>query len=233
MAGDVATYRIDVDADAVTALAERVPRRTTTESVFQARHEVLTVAGGRRNVEIAVAEQGGPTTTYVVSLDRSGQLTRVASIEGLPTEALGDLGLAEIFPRAAASAPDRALSPGDRWSIDEPITVAGTEPTRLRGEGRLVRVGVVDGRNTATVQTDFRLPVRRNEVDTGGRLRLDGEQHTTATITYGLADGIVQSAVARTVGSYRIALFPPIGTAGEAVPGTLELTIRSSTRRQG
>lgn len=232
-AGHIATYRVEVDADAVTALAARLPRRTASRSLFRTRHEVLAAETSGRRVEVEVTEAGAPAATYVVGLDRAGQLTRVASIEGLPAEALGDLGLAEIFPRAVAAPPDRALAPGDRWSIDEPVSVAGTVPSRLRGEGRLVRLGVEDGRQTATVETSYRLPVRRNEVDTGGRLRLDGEQHTTATVTYDLADGVVRAARARTVATYRIALFPPIGTAGEPVPGTLELTIRSSTRRRG
>lgn len=230
--GVTTSYRVEVEADAVTALAERLPRNTTTETVFRTRHDVLSADENGRRVQVKVAEIGGSAMTLVVSLDRAGQLARVRTIEGLPAEALGDLGLSDIFPSAAAAPPPRSLAPGDRWRIDETVSVAGTAPSRLQGQGRLVRLGVVDGLRTATVETSYRLPVRRNEVDTGGRLRLDGTQRTTATVTYGLADGVVQSAVARTTGRYRIALFPPIGTAGEPVPGTLQVTITSSTRRE-
>jgi hypothetical protein len=35
--------------------------------------------------------------------DRAAQLTAVESVEGIPAEALGSLGLSEIFPAAARS----------------------------------------------------------------------------------------------------------------------------------
>lgn len=230
-AGDRATYRVAVRAVTETSLQDRAPTRAVADSVFEATHEVLQVGPTGSLVRVRLRQEGGRTTALVVRLDRAGQLASVQSIDALPAEALGDLGLSEIFPAAAAAPPQHPLAPGDRWAIDEPVAVGGLGPSRLVGSGRLARLGVAGGRNLATVETTYRLPVLRSQLETGGRLALSGDQETTATVTYELADGTVHAAHASTRGTYRIALFPPIGTVGDPVPGTMRVRVRSTTRR--
>lgn len=229
--GRRSTYRITVRATTVTTVADEAPRRTTTDTVFTARQRVLerTSSGGR--VEVRLQERGGGTQTFVVRLDRAAQVAEVQSIEGLPARALGELGLSEIFPAAAAAPPDRPLAPGQRWTIDTAVQVVESPPSRLRGGGQLVSLANVDGLDVARVESRFRLPVRRSPPETGDRVTLDGAQTTVTEVTYSVADGTVIAARARTRGSFDINLFPPPGTAGSPVPGTLALSVTSTTER--
>ena len=74
---------------------------------------------GSRRVGRHDARRGAPRTgrrrrTNVHhAFDRAAQLTAVESVEGMPAEALGTLGLSEIFPAAAGAPPDRPLRPGE------------------------------------------------------------------------------------------------------------------------
>ncbi|HEX2038813.1 MAG TPA: hypothetical protein VHF47_03660, partial [Acidimicrobiales bacterium] len=179
-------YRVRVAADVVTRIADRPVRRTTDEDVFTARHKVLAAGRAGSRVEVRLESDGQEPRTFVVRLDRAGQLAEVQRIEGFPADVLGGLGLSEIFPAAAGALPDRPLAPGDRWTIDE----AGT--------GRLARLGVVDGRRRATVESDYVLPVARTTSDGERPLRLEGDQRTRATSSYDLRDGAVEHVVAET-----------------------------------
>src|SRR5437588_271995 len=124
---------------------------------------------------------GGPVRTFVVRVDRAAQLAEVRSVEGVPASALGGLGLAEIFPAAAGAPPDRRLSPGDRWTLDQPVAVSGSGPARLTGSGRLTELGVVSGRKVATTSSAYRLPVATTTTEEARPLRPDGVQFTVST----------------------------------------------------
>ncbi len=229
--GDRYSYRVEEGAVAEARVGGEAPRRTQTNSVFEAEHVVLEAAPAGSRVEVRLQEQGGSPRTFVVRLDRAAHLAEVQSIEGLPASALGGLGLSEIFPAAAVAPPDRPLSPGSRWSIDEPVRIASPETAHLVGQGRLAELNVADGREVATVESDYRLPVRRTAQERRSQLELNGSQGTTASTTYDLADGSVMSVDARTKGTYDIVLLPPAGTAGTPIPGTLVVEVRSVTRR--
>lgn len=225
------TYRITVNARTVTKVADVPPRRTSTDTVFVADQRVLelTPSGGR--VEIRLREQGGATQTFVVRLDRAAAVAGVQSIEGLPVQVLGQLGLSEIFPAAAAAPPDRPLAPGQRWTIDTAVQVAGPTASRLRGTGRLVSLGQIDGLDVARVTSHYRLPVRQPVSPTDNRPSLAGAQTTAAEVTYSIEDGSVMSARARTRGTFDLTLFPPPATAGSPIPGTLAVEVTSTTQR--
>ena len=229
--GDRYSYRVEVDAVAVAKIGDEAPRRTQSTNVFEAQHAVLEAGPSGSRVQVRLSEQGGLPRTFVVRLDRAAQLAAVQSIEGLPASALGGLGLSEIFPAAAVAPPDRPLAPGARWEIDEPVQLATPEPSRLVGRGRLAKLGVVDGREVATVESEYRLPVRRTAQERRSQLVLSGSQGTDASTTYDLGDGSVVSVAARTNGTYDIMLLPPPGTPGTPIPGTLEVDVRSVTRR--
>lgn len=216
------TYRVTVTADVVTRLGDRPPRHTTEDDVFTARHTVLAAGRTGNTVEVRLEAEGEDPRTFVVRLDRAGQLAAVERIEGIPADVLGGLGLSEIFPAAAAAPPDRPLAPGDRWDI-------GAD--RLRGRGRLAALGMVGGRKLATVESDYVLPVAQTADESGNRLRFDGSQHTRATSTHDLGDGAVEEVRAETSGTFALQLLPPEGTTGPVVPGTLEVHVRSVTTR--
>lgn len=229
--GARSSYRIEVRAVAVTTVGGGEARRTVAEAVLEARHRVLDSGPDGSRVEVRLIQRGGPAATFVVRFDRAAQPTEVQRIEGLPAGALGELGLSEIFPAAAAAPPDRPLGPGDRWDIDEPVSLAGSRPARLSGEGRLVALEAADGRRLARVESAYRTPVHRTADQTDGRLRLEGSLGTRARVAYDLDDEVVQSVRARTRGRYDVTFLPPSGVAGDPVPGTLVVDVDSTTKR--
>jgi hypothetical protein len=227
-------YRVEVESVTVIDLEGSSSRRIADKFVLQADHAVLAVGtdDSRVRVRLTGSEAVGPRT-FVVRLDRAGQLAEVQRIENLPAEAFGNLGLSEIFPAAAGAPPARPLSPGERWEIDEPVDLPGQPRSRLRGAGRLSELGVVDGEEVARVESTVRLPVKGTTELGGGSFALDGSQTTTSTATHRLVDGAVQEVRAVTHGRYQLTLLPPPGQAGPAVPGMLTLEVRSRTRRVG
>lgn len=224
-AGSQYKYRIEVHAEVVTRIGDTPARRRVDDNVFFADHSVL--AAGRVRVQLRGSSE--PTRTFEVRLDRAGLLAEVERIEGLPASALGTLGLSEIFPAAAGAPPDRLLSPGERWSVDDPVSLPGAAASRLRGEGRLVELGVVDGRDVARLDTRYVLPVERMSEEAQGQIVLRGEQVVRALSTSGVVDGAVVSASTETRGRFTLQLLPRDG--GAAVPGELEILVRSVTKR--
>jgi hypothetical protein len=224
-------YRVTVTARTVTSVGQDTPQTSTDHQVLRAEQAVLSVDGDGSRVQVRLTGDSG-TRTFVVRLDRAAQLAEVQRVEGLPASVLGDLGLSEIFPAAAGAPPDRALAPGDHWSVDEPVTLPGLSPSRLRGDGRLVDLGIVHGRKVATTETTFRLPVERTLDAPNARILLSGTQLTISTATRALLDGAVQEAHAVTTGRFAMTLLPP-GGGGPPVTGTLDVRVDSTTRRVG
>jgi hypothetical protein len=230
-AGAHYAYRVEIQSVTVTSVEGTAPQRVSDDFILRADHSVLAVSPASIRVRIRLAGEGLGPRTFVVRLDRAGQLVEVQRIEGLPARALGSLGLSEIFPAAAGAPPDRRISPGERWVVDEPVVLPGQPATRLRGSGRLKTLGVIDGRKVATVESTFRLAVRGTSQLSQGNFVLDGSQSTSATSTQDLSDGSVEKVEAVTTGRYRLTLLPPTGTDGPPVPGTLTIEVRSKTTR--
>ena len=228
--GSRATYRIEVHAVAVTRIADQPAHRTVDDEVLIARHAVLGGTGADRQVQVELRAPGGEPRSFVVRIDRAAQLAEVQEIEGLPAHVLGGLGLSEIFPEAAGAPPDRSLAPGDRWTIDQPVRIGGPS-ARLTGSGRLASLGLRRGRKVASIESRYRLPVDRTTGDSPTRLHLQGTQTTTATATRDVADGTIEIETARTSGTFQLFVLPPAGIPGPAIPGTLDVEIRSVTRR--
>lgn len=227
------TYEATVSSTTATDVPCQPPARRTQRTTLAAVHRVLDVGGEGVRVEVALSRPGVGTRTVVVRFDRAAQLTAIEEVEGIPTAALGELGLSEVFPAAAGAPPDRPLAPGDRWIVDDEVRLdADSEPTRLRGEGRLVELGVEGGHDTATVSTTTRLPVATSTASATGTRSLDGEQRTVVTATYDLADGALRRASSVTTGSFELVLGPPPGGAGDPCVGTLDVEVRSEIDRQ-
>jgi hypothetical protein len=225
-------YQVTVTARTVTTIGQDGPQTSRDHQVLRAEQAVLSVDGEGSRVQIRLTGQDSGTRTFVVRLDRAAQLAEVQRVEGLPASVLGDLGLSEIFPAAAGAPPDRALAPGDHWAVDEPVTLPGLSPSRLRGDGRLTALGFVHGRKVATTETMFRLPIERTLDAPNARILLSGTQQTTSTATRALLDGAVQESHAVTTGRFTMTLLPP-GGGGPPVTGTLDLRVDSTTRRLG
>ncbi|HZN15699.1 MAG TPA: hypothetical protein VFB78_15630 [Acidimicrobiales bacterium] len=230
-----ARYEYEVNVRAVTrsTLADAAPRRSPVDDfVVHAIHRVVSVGPDDTELEVRLEIPGIGQRTFTARFDRGAQLSRIQSIEGVPAAALGQLGLSEILPGAAAGAPpQRGLSPGDRWSINLPADLLGGAGSRVRGEGRLVELGVIRGRDVATVESRFSLPVKRTTTAGDATIELDGTQTTTMRTVRTLTDGAVESANAVTEARYKVTLMPPPGSAGAPVTGRLTVEVRSTTRR--
>jgi hypothetical protein len=182
-------------------------------------------------VRVVLAERQGRQRVVNVRLDRAAQLI---GVDAADRGALGDLGVAEIFPAAAGAPPNRPLRPGERWHFKSPVTLPQAAASRLVGSGRLEHLGTTGDRRTATIRTTSTLPVvRRTEGAEGREAVLEGTQRTTTTTTHDLSDGSVESAEAVTHATYALRLLPPPGAAGPPVTGTLVLEVRSETVRLG
>ncbi|HUR76430.1 MAG TPA: hypothetical protein VMZ22_00655 [Acidimicrobiales bacterium] len=222
----------------------RVTTRTTTELEGEGRtrgHESFALrsdqrvrrarAGADTQVGVRLSGAGQAPRDFVVRLDRAGQLATVESVEGVPSETLGDLGISELLPSAAGALPRAALRPGDRWRISQLLRSDSVPAGRLVGWGRLASLGVSDGTKLAIVDTEVALPVdRTTEFDTGVTGRLIGAIRTTMHVVQRVSDGVVLQARARSVGRYEVTLSPPSQLVGPPVTGTLTVIVSSTTK---
>ena len=226
--GSTYAYEVEVDSVITRTLEDELPSVRREDAVFVARHTVLDAGPDGVRVEVELTRAGSGARTFVVRYDRAAQLQAVESIEGIEAEALGDLGLSEIFPAAAGAPPDAGLRPGDRWTIDDTVELPGAAgAARLSGSGRLAELGVVDGADVATIVTRTRLPISVAD----GAQALEGSQVTESTARHDLGDGSVLDATSVTRGSFSVVISPPEGQTGAPVEGTLSVEVRSTTRR--
>lgn len=233
--GAAFAYAIHVSSTTTTALAGRpVIQQPLTSADFTANHRVLDAQNGITRVEVRLARGGIGERTFIMRFDRAAQLSAVESVEGIPAEALGSLGLSELFPAAAGAPPDRPLRPGDRWTIDDHVQLAGMDaPARLTGTGRLVELGVIDGHDVATVTSSTTLPLTSTTTTSEGVQTLSGTQTTSITVVYDIRDGSVRHSSATTTGRFDVTLRPPPGQAGAPITGTLDVALTSEIRRVG
>jgi hypothetical protein len=232
-AGAQFAYAIHVVSSTTSAYPGSAPSApSAVPADFTAHHRVLDAHDGTTRVEVRLERGGSPERTFVMRFDRAAQLVAVESVEGIPTEALGSLGLSEIFPAAAGAPPARPLRPGDTWAVDDQVRLAGMDaPARLTGTGHLVQLGVIDGHETATVTSATTLPLTSTTATSKGIQTLTGTQTTTITVVYDLADGSVRHSIATTTGRFDVTLAPPAGQPGAPIKGTLTVELRSEIRR--
>ncbi|CAN5217393.1 hypothetical protein BH18ACT4_BH18ACT4_08340 [soil metagenome] len=107
-----------------------------------------------------------------------------------------------------------------------------SEPSHLRGEGRLVELGGADGRETATVTSQVTLPVSSTVSSGSGVRTLEGSQLTRTTVTYDLGDGAVLSSSSTTTGQFRLIVAPPEGSVADPIEGALTVEVSSEITRQ-
>lgn len=229
--GTVYRYQVEVRTTTEVSIGGAGPERRAEDVVLTAEHTVLRSGDDGVQVRVLLQEPGAPDRVFEVMFDRAAQLEEVQSIEGVPDERLGMLGIAEIFPAAAGAPPDRPLAPGAIWDIDDAIHLPQTRPdTRLRGSGRLVELDYVGGKKVARLASAARLPLESELASPNGSLRLKGEQSTDYSATHDLDDGSVREATSSTVGRFELELAPPGGQGNRPVEGSLVVEVDSHTR---
>lgn len=226
------TYELRVNTSTTTKLDEQAGTARSDSFVLRSKQTVKAAReGSDTQVEVVLTGDGQRERTFVVRLDRAGQLATVESVEGVPAASLGNLGISELLPSAAGALPRRALRPGDRWSISQLLRIGDEPAGRLVGRGRLASLGVSDGVKQAIVDTEVALPVDRTTMgETGETIRLVGSVRTVMKVTQRVKDGVVLKANARSVGRYEITLSPPTIDGGPPVRGTLTVIVSSTTR---
>ncbi|MGI8759563.1 MAG: hypothetical protein ACR2K0_09685 [Acidimicrobiales bacterium] len=229
--GAVYRYQVEVRTVSEVDLGTGSPDRREEDVVLTAEHTVLRSGDDGVQVRVLLQEPGEQDRVFEVKFDRAAQLEGVQSIQGVPDDRLGTLGISEIFPAAAGAPPDRPLAPGASWVIDDAIELPDSgAATELTGSGRLVELGVVDGHEVATLASAARLPLESELPSPGGTLRLEGLQVTDYSATHDLADGAVREATSSTVGNFELAVVPPGGTGLGPVTGSLLVEVNSHTR---
>lgn len=229
--GASSAYRLEVRTETELALEDRETSRRSSEARLRSTQTVVDVDASGARVRVRLERAGSAPRKFVARLDRAAHVRAIESVEGLPASVLGDVGLAELVPGAAGAVPDRPLRPGDRWEIDVPVGLPSAAASRLRGDGRLVELGVIDGHDVAVVRADTRLDVDRATSLREGRIRLSGVQATASTTRYDLEDGTVVEATSVTTGTFAVTLAPPADRDAVPVEGTLRVVVRSDVSR--
>ena len=228
--GDRFRFRSDIETevartiDGETSVARGSSKLEATEAIVDLDDEQI-------GVEVTVRRDGAAERTYEVRFDRTGRLSTIDLVEGVPTEALG-LDLATDLPPDIASPPAGRLEPGQEWVIDREVTVEGREePLTVTGAGRIDSLGVEDGHEVAVAVVDLSVPVR-SVVDTAdGRVTLLGTQTSRSRTTYDLGDGSARTDRTRIRGDIEVLVEPPEGIEAPPVPGSVRYDVRSDTRR--
>ncbi len=227
-------YRHEVRVHSVTTirLAGGPAEETVDDAVLITEDTVLPGPPGEARVQVRLQQAGEPDRTFVARFDRGAQLAGVEAVEGLPPSVLGPGALPHILPGAPGAPPDRPLAPGERWTIDTPVGLPGAFPARISGSGRLLELGLLDGRKVASTRAETRVPLTSTAQLRGSTVTLSGTEVSEGTATRAIADGVVERARTLTRGEFRVTLRPVQPEELVApVAGTLTVEVRSVTRR--
>ena len=242
--GDVFRYQVTVRSRSEVRLPGEAPVVHDDKVVLQSQHTVLTAGRRGVRVQVVLADARGSVRTFVVRFDRAAQLESVESDDpvsltqgegaaGAASNGAGVFGISEIFPAAAGAPPERALGPGERWRIDDLISVPGSiGRAELTGEGRLESLGYVGDAAVARLATTIRIDLTSaQQTADGERVVLDGVQTTKQRAAHDLDDGAVRASSSTTDGTFGLEIDPPADRVGDPVHGTLTVRVRSTTKR--
>ena len=230
-AGTRYRYEIKVQSVITTVLGDEAPDRAVDEVTLESNDTVLSSGPDEVRVEVVLHRAGSPDRTFRVRFDRGARLAGVDQVDGLPPEVLGPVGFPEFLPAAATAPPDKPLTPGAKWKIDATPTLPGSQPGRLEGTGRLVKVTTAGGRKVASIKADTRVPLSTTSRLGNSVVTISGTETTESTAARALSDGAVQEAQAVTKGAYNLTLTAAEGSGTAPVSGTMAVELRSQTRR--
>lgn len=227
--GTQVSYAIAVDAAVVTRLGGP-PDETRERIALRAEQLVLGRDGDETELQITMTREGERPRVFEVRLDSGHGLAEVDAVEGLPVEALGELGPSRLILLASGLLPGRPLRPGGEWDIERDLELPEGEE-RLTGTGRLEGLRSENGVDLARVRATTSLPVDRTMTLPEGRVRLTGTERTTAVLDYGVDDGTVHTARSVTTGLFELSVTPPGSGAPGPLRGTLDVRVESRTER--
>lgn len=218
--GDRYEHRYVVDATVTQALDDVAPTVHRLHSTLDVRQEVVEVTGDVVLVELTLRRDGGPRRTSQVRLDRAGVLEGIDLIEGQTVDVFGLDVLGGLL--TGTPLPDEPVGPGDRWPV---------ELGSVRGSARLVRLGIVDGRDVAVVRTSLEQAVDEVVPTATTTAGMRGTLRSSATTTYDLADGSLRRASTRARGAVRVRVAPPPGIVADPALGTITYDVRVEVAR--
>jgi hypothetical protein len=216
--GDRARYRYEIDARVTSTLEGEAPATETIRTELVADQEVVAVTAEGVQADVTLRRDGAAPRQAQVTLDASGAIRAIELVEGIPSNVLGAAQLGALFPSVAIP-PRRPLAPGDRWTIDEPP---------LRGEGRVARLGIVDGAEVAVVDTTFTQAVDEAVAAGTSLATLVGDLRSTRSTTYDVRDGALRSSTASSRGDVQATIQPPPGV--QAAPALATITYEIAVR---
>lgn len=219
--GDRATFRYEIDATITRALDGDDPTTTVFESTLLTEQEIVAITDDGVEADITLRRDGAAPRSARVVLDRTGALRSIELVAGIDSDQLGLAELGSLLPPAIAP-PARRLAPGDRWTISE-----GT----VKGDGRLSRLGVVDGAEVAVVRTSVTELIDEELPGSTSAATLRGALRSVATAAYDLADGSARRSSARSTGLVTAVIEPPPWIDAAPATGTISYDIRVRATR--
>jgi hypothetical protein len=216
--GDRYAYRYEIVATITRTVEGEAPAVTHVDTVLTARQTVQARRDDGARIRLELTREGGSTRRVVAVVDRAGSLEGVELVEGLGSK-LGGIGGDAIEPTHLPGPPDRPLAPGERWSID-----LGDR----RGEGRLERLGVIDGSDVAVVRTTATEDLSRSVRAGASATEVHGQVRSGATTSYDLDDGATRRSRSRSRGEVQAVFEPPPGVDADPVRATIafEVTVK-------
>lgn len=220
--GDRARYRYEIDATITRALDGGEPTTTEIATSLLADQEVVAVNDDGIEADVTLRRDGAAARSARVVLDRSGAIRDIELVEGLSAEDLGLSQLGSLLLPPTAAPPTEPLTPGTRWSISE---------GPFDWQGRLSRLGVIDGANVAVVDTTLAAAID-DAVSAGtSAATLVGELRSKTTASYDLLDGSIRRSSARSRGAVQARIEPPAGVDAAPALGTITYDIRVRVTR--
>ena len=217
-------YRYEVDATITRTVEGEDPRTTELTVTLETTQKVVEITDDGALLEVTLTSSSSPEpSTATVLVDRAGSLQAIQQIDGLPASTTG-LSTDALLAAAATRTPDRPLAVGDRWEIRD-----GT----ITGDGRLDRLGVLDGDSAAVVEIDLLEVLNATEETAGSEVVLDGDLRTSATTAFDLADGSVREGRTRSHGDVDVLIAAPVGVTAPAVAARVTYELRVTTTREG
>jgi hypothetical protein len=218
--GDQYRYRYEVEATITRALEGSEPEVTDVRTTLRVEEAVLEVTPAGVRAEVTLRRDGGAPRSSEVRLDRAGTVRGIDLVEGQRLEVFGLGDLSGVLD--TLDLPTGPLAPGDRWSLDEEA---------LEGDGRLARLGVIDGQDVAVVVTRTVEPIERTVPSGTTTAALQGSLRADGTLAYDLADGSLRRATSRARGEVDARIAPPPGVDADAVLGTIAYDIHIRVTR--
>lgn len=220
--GDRARYRYEITATVSRSIEGNEPVTTDIATTLLADQEIVAVRRDVIEADVGLRRDGGVQRRATVLLDRSGAIRDIELVGGFSSTTLGLSELTTVLLPSATDLPPGELAPGERWSISD---------EHSSGEGRLVRLGVVDGARVAVVDTSLSSPID-DEVAAGeSAASLTGVLRSEGTTSYDLDDGSVRRSVARSRGEMQVRIEPPAGVDAAPALGTIRYDIRVRVTR--